>query len=501
MEVAIAQEPHRPDLYVQEAIIAIETGNGTAALQALDRALALSRSPSERAQIAQLLVKAGALEKAQKAAEDNLVRWPAAPEARLQAASFAVWRSDVRSAQSIVAEMAVHAPGRAKLDAAIALVDRRHDAALASALDAVNEDATDAEAHASYAVSLFFLARYDEAIGAALKAVQSARADWLPAAQLVQLGAQAGAYRNEIRYFEYAEVLQWLRFVVPEISPPGVGEPWSAQAVIESTTTGLRRLSGNFSGAPTFVGEPSGTWTPLTARAPARWACVRTAGFIRARPWEWVAERIGALAAVYPGSPYPHTHVAELWLWYGDYARCEAECRKALALTKTEGSRWAWVGLGAALMLQQRYADALEVFAESDRLMQPGAPLLAYRGETLRRCGDLAAARSELTRALELAPTRVSAWLNLGLIALADGRTDDARAIAAALQAGLPEFADDIRRDQGAAAPEAVDSPRAMAALFEHGLAAMRGNRSTGRITYFLSDGEARAVYGCALTP
>jgi tetratricopeptide (TPR) repeat protein len=228
---------------------------------------------------------------------------------------------------------------------------------------------------------------------------------------------------------------------------------------------------------------------------------VRAAGFIEARPWEWVIERIGALRALYPGSPFVHTHAAELWLWFGDYARCEAECRAAIALTKTQGTRWAWVGLGAALMFQERHGDALEVFAESNRLMEPGAPLLAYRGETLRRCGDLTAARNDLTRALELGPTRVSAWLNLGLISLADGRTDEARAIAAALRTRLPGLVGDIQRDIGMPASDAVQDPRALTSLFDNVLAAMRGNRSTGRITYFLSDGEARAVTGCALTP
>jgi tetratricopeptide (TPR) repeat protein len=272
--------------------------------------------------------------------------------------------------------------------------------------------------------------------------------------------------------------------------------------VVEAATIGLRRLSGNLTSAPTFVSEPSREWTPLAAKPPARFACVRTQGFIQARPWEWVVERIGALGALYPGSPFVHTHAAELWLWCGEYARCEAECRAALALTKIEGSRWAWVGLGAALMFQERYADALEVFAESNRLMEPGPPLLAYRGETLRRSGRLAAARKDLTRALELGPpTRVSAWLNLGLIALADGHTDEARAIAAALRMRLPELLDDITRDAGMAATEVVENPEAIAALFDHALATMRGNRSSGRITYFLSDGEARAVTGCALTP
>src|SRR5262249_55646978 len=54
VQAAIAQQPHRPDFHVQRAVIAIETGGGTTAVRALDRALALSESASDRARIARL---------------------------------------------------------------------------------------------------------------------------------------------------------------------------------------------------------------------------------------------------------------------------------------------------------------------------------------------------------------------------------------------------------------------------------------------------------------
>lgn len=500
VEAAIAQEGNRPDLYVQQALIAIETGRCGAALPALDRASALSDSAPERALIAQLFLRAGALTAARQTVERNLVRTPAAPEARLQAGLFALWQGHIPEAEDAVRQLPLQTPERVKLEAAIALVGGRYDAGLVAAADALHENRTDAEAHTLRAACLFFLARYDEAHQAALTAAQNS-SDWLPGAQLLQFGAQAGM-RTEVSHADYVEVLQWLRHLVPELtSPPSGRGPLPSRLAIDAVATGLRRLSGNLTTAQTFLSEPSRAWTSLMPKLPARVACVRTAGFIQARPWEWVVERIGALAAVYPGAPYVHTHAAELWLWCGEYARCEAECRKALALTKTEASRWAWVGLGASLMFQERRADALEVFAESTRLMGPGAPLLAYRGETLRRSGDLPAARRDLTRALELGPTRVSSWLNLGLIALADGRDDEALAIAASLQLGLPEFVDDIRRDIDMAAPDGLEGRHEIAILFEYALAAMRGNRSSGRITYFLSDGEARVFDGCMLAP
>jgi tetratricopeptide (TPR) repeat protein len=155
VDAALAQEPHRTDLYVHRAIIAIETGRGAAALPPLDRALALSQTASERARIAQLLVKAGALTRARQVVEENLALAPTAPEARLQAGFFAVWRGDVDAAERAVRQSRSQTPGVAKLGAAIGLVVGDHGAALIAASDALHEQPTDAEALALRAAALF----------------------------------------------------------------------------------------------------------------------------------------------------------------------------------------------------------------------------------------------------------------------------------------------------------------------------------------------------------
>ena len=317
----------------------------------------------------------------------------------------------------------------------------------------------------------------------------------MPAVQLVFVASRPAPH-------EVADLFELLAPLFPKaLLDPARHGGRPSQAVLDAIDAALDRLSGNFSSALTFVPEGARTWSSFSPRPPARLACLRVANLISVRPWAWVAERLGGLAARYPRSPYVHTYTAEVWLWCGEYAACEAACRQALALTKTEGSRWAWVGLGAALMFQERYAEALDVFAASTRLMEPGAPLLAYRGETLRRCGELDAAADDLTRALALAPTRISAWLNLGLIASAQGRQDAVREIDARLRTHVPDFVRDLERDLAVHVDTGERTCDEMAALFAHALRAMRGNRSSSRITYWLRDGVARVLTGCALPP
>ena len=43
------------------------------------------------------------------------------------------------------------------------------------------------------------------------------------------------------------------------------------------------------------------------------------------------------------------------------------------------------------------------------------------------------------------------------------------------------------------------EDPDAMAAILEHALRVMRGNRSSNRVTYFLADGAARVLAARAL--
>jgi hypothetical protein len=91
--------------------------------------------------------------------------------------------------------------------------------------------------------------------------------------------------------------------------------------------------------------------------------------------------------------------------------------------------------------------------------------------------------------------------VNLGLIAAGRGDHDEVRDIYSRLSAQVPQLVRDVERDMraGAGADQPLSDP--MAAMFEHALRVMRGNRSSNRVTYFLGDGAARVLGARALSP
>jgi len=495
---ALARHPASVALLLDQAIVCIETERPDEATAVLEQALVLTADTRPRQQIVLLFIKAGALTRAVQTLEANRALAPSHAEVALQSGFVALWQGDAAAAKAWCEDMEDGTPGLNRLRAAIALVEERYADAVDFSAAATIENPMDGEAHALRGAALFWLDRLEEAEASARRAMQGQR-EWSPGVHLLEVAAHV-RQQSKITRFQVSEVLTLLAPLWPEMAPQVammvtdkdncLVEP---QPVLAALGEGLRKLSGNFSSAATFVDTATAEWRGLRSRLPARMACVRVFDWVQARPVAWVAERMRGLAASYPESPYVHTHTAELWLWAGEYSECENECRKALELSRTDGTRWAWVGLGAALMLQERYAEALAVFAESDQISPPGSPLLAYRGETLRRQGDLVAATADLREALRLSPARVSAWINLGLIAAEQGDETQAHDIYARLQARMPELVVDIEQDL-AAADTAPPSPAGISALFAHALAVMRGNRSSNRVTYFLRDGLARVL-------
>jgi len=126
--------------------------------------------------------------------------------------------------------------------------------------------------------------------------------------------------------------------------------------------------------------------------------------------------------------------------------------------------RWAWIGLGASVMLQGDLRRAQKIWEQGLARTHPvpGPTLYVYRGECYRRQGELDLARAELETGLRQKPQRLSARINLALL------DEDPEAIARA------------ERDCMAFAPllmaELTGSP---AERLEHVLEAMRGNRSS----------------------
>lgn len=169
--------------------------------------------------------------------------------------------------------------------------------------------------------------------------------------------------------------------------------------------------------------------------------------------------------------PLYRIYHGEVELWMGEYEAAERIFRTIL--DRAERTRWAWIGLGASVMLQGDLRQAQEIWKRGDSLTHgaPGPTLYVYRGECYRRQGEVELARKELETGLRQKPQRLSARMNLALLdgdpaALARAVTD-CEAIAPLLMA------------------ETTGTP---AERLEQVLVAMRGNRSSSEahVSYHL---------------
>lgn len=246
----------------------------------------------------------------------------------------------------------------------------------------------------------------------------------------------------------------------------------------------LGRLRGNRSSTPTLVrddGTLERVAPPPSPRGEAKRALWR---FAASADVEETLAVFDAIHARWPDVPEPYNYRGELYLYLGDPRAARAEFERAIA--RYRQSRWAYIGLAGAAVLEARYDDALALLDEGAlRAGGPGPTTWVYRGEALRCLGRVREAREALTRSVAMNPGRVGAWVNLALVSL------DAGAHAACEDAmrTLARIAPRFVRDAHEFAPGA--SPRA---LLEGMLAMLRGNRGSSCITYFTRAGVLRSV-------
>ena len=118
------------------------------------------------------------------------------------------------------------------------------------------------------------------------------------------------------------------------------------------------------------------------------------------------------LAPTVDDHPLFRIYAGELELWIGAYAEAERLFRDILA--RDAKVLWGWIGLGASVMFQGRFAEAHEIWEHGDSVMGfRGPTVFVYRGECYRRQGEVALARRELELAVRQAPQRLSAWITL----------------------------------------------------------------------------------------
>jgi tetratricopeptide (TPR) repeat protein len=176
------------------------------------------------------------------------------------------------------------------------------------------------------------------------------------------------------------------------------------------------------------------------------------------------------LAPTVEGHPFFRIYAGEIELWLGNYEEAARIFRAVLDRDNTV--KWAWIGLGASIMLQGELAQAQRIWQQGLSITRFAGPTLyVYRGECSRRQGDVPQARRELETALQQKPQRLSAQINMALL---DGEADALARAERACVAHAP-----LLMEQLSGSPEE---------RLEQVLAAMRGNRSSSpwHVSYHL---------------
>jgi tetratricopeptide (TPR) repeat protein len=271
----------------------------------------------------------------------------------------------------------------------------------------------------------------------------------------------------------------WRRLLRPVrglLADPDAVDVGTTHAVSAALDEVLAGFGGNRSAWPTrvvdgaLVAWPTPPWPRNRARAVQRRLRTRDPAAVRAD--------FARLQDDFPDDPTPHTYAGETLLWLGHPDEAEAAFHQALARERT--TTWAWIGLGASLLLRDRVDDALAVWDEGVRVLQfEGPTLFVYRGEAHLRRGDLGAAASDLDQALVAKPERLSAWLLRALVDVGFGDVSACAVLAARVKERLPGLALDHPHD------DPVTAVRAW-------LVAMRGNRSSTSITWVGPTGALR---------
>lgn len=284
----------------------------------------------------------------------------------------------------------------------------------------------------------------------------------------------------------YRELCQIL---APLFSILGLGTepPRSNHEISERFEAVLEALHGNRGPRPSYVHE--GALKPLDLPMHARFQARAVQELLRTRPASYVLEKLEALALERPTESTVHCHVGEVHLWLGDYDRAEKAFLAAIELARD--TRWAYVGLCATELGREHPDEAIGWCERGEKVAMPGRTQFAYRGEAYRRLGDRARAHADLDKAIELTPTRLSAWINLALV---DREPTILLTTFREVAKEAPGLVDDAARELGVSVEAVAEDPNSASELFEHVLGMMRGNRASSLVTYFTRQNQLRFV-------
>jgi tetratricopeptide (TPR) repeat protein len=405
-----------------------------------------------------------------------------------RAASLHLWRLDIERTRTHVTALPEGDPQRLEIEGALEVLAgrarsglRRLEASCAHGETRVEALLWQAHAHLALDQPTRALACVHEAL-----LVENSLA-----AFLLKAVALAGADPEELR--QGLRSPTFLEALVDDVLPSLV-EPARISAALEDphrfaelAAEVLVDMGGNRSSRPTWCRtDASGARRLERIELPAtgREAAVENLVRIRGEQPSVVLAAFAAVAQRYPRSPHPFTYAGELLIWLGSYAEALDAFTEADARAPT---RWSFVGRAAVHGLLGR-SDEAERWSKAGVAKfgsLASATIHGYRGEWLRRAGELEAAREELELAVRYRARRIGARTNLALVLHAMGDEAGWTRETGRLSLDAPAYL----WEAGVRPDEPIDP-----ASLETALRLMAGNRSSFVHTMVDAKGSFRVV-------
>jgi tetratricopeptide (TPR) repeat protein len=500
----LAADPGSVALRLQQADLLLRAGaDGAQAtettLQALDCA---GITLEHRVAAARLLMRAGAFDDAEACLRRALTIAPACAPAHALLGELRLWWGDADAAAELAEAAMTADPSSAdgiRVRGAARVLAGDPDAGLADLDRAIALDPGDATALLWRAQARFQLGQLEACVADIDRSVAVADGYFL-AASILRLLATLRATRSSATLSDaaYSELFEGALRLCPGEEPTFRGG--AAQGIAQVLERALAALRGNRTTSPTHLLPAAGVLGPRLARVPVstapRHASRRAMQRIRASGEAEVLRGLDEVIDRFPRSALPLCHRGELHLWLGHYMEARADLEAAIA--RHTHTRWAYIGLTALDIVEGHPARALETCARGVQIMggTTGPAVFVHRGEAHRLLGHDQEARSDLERACDLHPARVSAWVNLGLLHGSAGDSPAQAAIFARLRSQAPGLLSDAAAESRVAIgdDEAAVPAASIHRVLEASLAMMRGNRSSGCVTYFTRSGRLRLV-------
>jgi hypothetical protein len=466
------------DVHFRLAYVAADAHDLDQTRYAAERMLALARRPDQLLATARMQREAGEFLAAEATLEVLLREHAEAEpqtlhEAALNLADAKLWRSDHQAAAKLCRPLLQTNPDDAAALRRLGVAEHlggRSRAGLELLVRALELDPRDDEARLWRAEILDQLGDYS----AARFEVNEVSIGDFPAWQLLRALVEENHTPNRrIEHDTWFIVDTNVRALLGDDAPADTKA--NHAVAIDSIQRALARLGGN----------RSKRLTTATADGSLRWLDIASprhrAELLQLqachRPIDEVLAEFEQLAAEHPAVPFFTTYPAELLMWRGEYQRAFTMFEQAWYATRT---RWGYVGAGAAAMLLGHDERALALWEEGKAhyIYIDAEATYCYRGELLRRRGELEQARPDLELAVRARPERLGAWVNLALLHHAAGREDPLRDAVARVEALCPAFAWEARRD-ALLDHDGVRDPDALARYMSTLLELLRGNRSS----------------------